>query len=126
MNSLRSRNIVVKIKFVDDFEDIAKLLNRYYQIKYARAANRRFSNVKLESIIGNIKFASPRVGLRKCSQNFLERDKMYISVSWKNSALFDRICREKTSLHEFSSPKERLKYLIGRYTPYFSIQQRLH
>ncbi len=105
-----------KIVYAPNALEISRKLGRYYQIKYARAVNRTFDCGKLKSIIGtDFTFTSPVEGLQRCLNNFLDEPK-FMNVSIYSHAYFDRIASEHTSLRQFKSIKDKLKYIVGRYT----------
>lgn len=112
------KGINLRIKYVEGYEKLAKDLGRYYQIKYARAVNRRFDNGKLESIAGKFDFIPPQTGLRACLSSFLNGNGKFGDVSWRAEAYFDRISRERSSLAKFGSVKRKFAYLVARYTPF--------
>lgn len=111
----------MKIVSVPDSLEIAKKLDRYYQIKYARAISRKFDCSKLKLITDDkVKFISAQEGLSRCLGEFLKNPSFEGIYSWPN-AYFDKASHEHTKLIEFSTWKEKTKYLIGRYTPYFNL-----
>ena len=81
--------------------------------KYDRIYNRRFSNAKLQSIVGEYEFLAPEVGLRQCIDAYLRRP-FRAGFSWATQARFDRITREWTSPKEFDSKREYFSYLKNR------------
>ena len=106
--------------YVEDWSAVSHFLNRYYQMKYARAVNRQFDNSKLESIVGKVNFSNPDEGLSNCLNLFLDSDMKFKNVSWKTEAYYNRIAKNnRIPVFPF---KERLKYLVGRYTPYFDLR----
>lgn len=104
------------ITVIDSWEMIGHYLGNYYQLKYARAINRKFDKSKLSSIVGNIDFVSPHEGLIKCLNIFLESDRQFNSISWKNEAFLNRITGDKGDTSCFSCI-QTVKYLLSRYTP---------
>lgn len=109
------------IYIVDDWKHIGHVMGSYYQLKYARSVDRRFDNSKLQSIIGNISFMSPEQGLKKCLNEFLSGEMLFSEVNWKNEAYFNRITGDKGYTEKFSV-QNRIKYTIGRYTPFFDLR----
>lgn len=106
--------------YVDDWKRLSRDLGRYYQIKYARSISRRFDNTKLENLIGRINFTDSEEGLKACLSQFLEGKREFRKVSWKAEAYYNKITKDRLCVSEFGS-KDRIKYLIGRYTPYFKM-----
>lgn len=109
--------IPFRICYVDDYEKASKVLNRYYQIKYARAVNRVFDNTKLKSLVGETQFLPVADGLRLCLEKFLSENRTAGAISWKSSAYFDKLAHERMKLSEFKSFKAKAAYLLARYTP---------
>ncbi len=106
----------MRVIYMPDALELARKLDRYYQIKYARAVNRTFDCRKLRSIIGyDLRFVSPAEGLRRCLNAFLDSPR-FSAISPHPHAFFDRIAGERTSLKEFDGTKTRLTYQIERYT----------
>ena len=89
--------------------------------KYDRIYNRRFSNTKLLSIVGECEFTAPEVGLRQCIDAFLRRP-FRAGFSWTTQARFDRITREWSSPKEFDSKREYLSYLKNRILSKYILQ----
>lgn len=107
----------VKVCYVDDWQEVSRKCNRYYQAKYARAIPREFSSEKLENLIGKTDFVLPEEGLTRCIQNFVADGSRFGAVNWKTEAVCDRIAGEQSSLKEFAGMKQKLAYLIVRYVP---------
>lgn len=108
----------VKVCYIDNWQDISKKCNRFYQAKYARAINREFSSDKLINLAGRIEFVSPKEGLTGCIQRFLTDGSKFNDRNWRTEAICDRISGERTSLKEFSSLKRKIAYIIVRYFPF--------
>lgn len=109
----------VKVFLMDDAFECAKILKRYYQVKYARGIDREFDNTKMRMIVGNISFTDVESGLRKCLNEFLDRELRWGNTPWRSEAYFDKLTDENSNLDEFPSVKGKVKYLLGRYTPFF-------
>ena len=105
--------------YIEDWKKLGKMLGRYYQLKYARSVNRSFDNAKLESLIGKIPFADPAEGLAECLNAFLDGQQSFGKGVWKTEACYNRITKETNA--SFAG-REKLNYLIGRYTPYFDLR----
>ena len=114
----------VNVVYVDHVEKISYPLGKNYQVKYARAINREFDNTKLFSIIGKMEFASAENGLTDCIRKFSTGPRRFKTISWKNEALSDRICHERTPLKSFQKTKWKALYLMARYSPYFSLMKK--
>lgn len=113
----------IKVVSVPNSLKTAKILGRYYQVKYARSISRRFDCSKLKQLTnGKVIFTSPQEGLGKCFAEFLGNPS-FGAIWAKPNAYYDRIANERTPLCEFSTGKEKAKYLFGRYTPYFEMRR---
>ncbi|NMB18311.1 MAG: NAD-dependent epimerase/dehydratase family protein [Erysipelothrix sp.] len=86
-----------------------------YQIKYDRLFDRKFDNTKVNEFIDTQEFTPAKSGLVKCLNTFLD-DPKFNRISWKNEAIKDRFCNERTPLKEIYGIKEKIKYLIFRYS----------
>ena len=110
-----------RVFMAGDSLEIASLLGRIYQIKYARGINRTFDNRKLTKIVGEVPFIKAEDGLKICLNSFLKNSPKFEPINWKAHAYFDLLTNEKTQLKEFSSNKNKLKYTIARYMPFFHL-----
>lgn len=110
----------MKVKFIDLSEELRKNLFNQYQIKYDRMLDRKFDNSKIIQLTENsISFTSPMNGLEKCFREFLIDPHFRYQPSVKITAWMDTITKEYTSLKNISGSLTRIKYIIGRHTPYF-------
>lgn len=114
----RSTNKTVNVCEVDNVEKIATDLGRYYQFKYARGISRRFSNDKLESVIGSIEWLPIEQGLTECIQQFIENGANINRPDFRKVAYFDRLAHELTPLRRFSSLKAKVGYGLCRFGLY--------
>lgn len=110
----------LRIKYADDLKPIYEVMRNKYQVIYDRLFNRRFDNSKLKSVVGEMTFTEPEVGLERCLREFLHEPR-FRGVSVKPQAWMDKEMGECTALNQFSGITNKMKYLIGRYTPYFKI-----
>ena len=99
------------------------LLGNKYQYKYDRLFNRTFDSNKVNEICNNrINYVGVKEGLSTCLREFINGDRKFRRINWKFEAYADRICKEKTKLKEIDTFKNKMKYLIFRYTPYFRLK----
>lgn len=84
-----------------------------WTFQYDRCYNRRFSNEKLRSIIGDFAFTNPEEGLRHSIREFVKRPYRE-GFSWEQQACLDRITGEWAGYKEFASINEYLSYLKNR------------
>ena len=108
------------IEYIDDWEIIAKGLGKYYQIKYARSINRKFDNSRLEELIGKLEFEPLEKGISYCLKEFLSGDRVFERISARTEAYYNRITGDSFVYGGFSKA-DKIKYLVGRYTPYFEM-----
>ncbi|WP_024867241.1 NAD-dependent epimerase/dehydratase family protein [Butyrivibrio sp. FCS014] len=110
------------IEYIDDWEKLAGRLGKYYQIKYARSISRRFDNSRLEKVIGKLEFESTENGISRCLEGFLRGDRSFGHISARTEAYYNRITGDSFIYGGFSTT-EKIKYLVGRYTPYFEVSR---
>ena len=111
----------IKIEYADDPKPIYETMGNTYQVIYDRLFDRRFDNHKLKDAAGELDFTAPEVGLEQSLREFLQEPK-FRGIHLKAQAWMDRKMKEHTSLSQFRNFEKRIKYMIGRYTPYFKIQ----
>ena len=114
----------MKVYMADDSMKIAKDLGRTYQIKYARRISRTFDCTKLDKIIGKTAFLTAEEGLKKCLEEFLDGPREFKALGVMSQAYFDRLTQEHTGLKDFHGTKEKIKYVIARYTPLLYVKSR--
>ena len=109
-----------KVLIYDDIEDYSKRTRRITQLKYDRLSNRVFDNSKVESVIGlnSEMYREPGGGVEICLKEFLKKP-VWRRISSREEAYCDRLCKERTPLKTFPGIKEKVKYVIFRYMPYF-------
>jgi len=112
----------LKVLLLDSSESYYKRMEHGYSYKYDRLYNRTFDNHKiLKACNGDISFKTPEAGLSKCFRTFLESNLSFKEINFILEAYMDRITHERTSLSEISDMSMKIKYLIARYTPFFSV-----
>jgi nucleoside-diphosphate-sugar epimerase len=87
-----------------------------YQLRYDRMYDRLFKNSWSSSMDDKIVLISPKEGLAQCLSNFLI-DPVFSTINWRSEACKDRLTGERTSLREIDGWKNKIKYLIIRYSP---------
>lgn len=75
----------MKVVYVDKALDLAKELGNYYQVKYARAIDRCFSNESLKTL-EDIEFTPMEKGLISCLNTFLETPQ-FVPIDWRRQAI---------------------------------------
>ncbi len=111
----------IKIKYTDDPKPIYEVMGNKYQVIYDRMFDRRFDNTKILQSVGKFELESPEAGLEQCLREFL-REPRFRNVPVKAQSWMDKVMKERTALNQFSGTTNKIKYLIGRYTPYFKIK----
>ena len=116
----------MKVKLIDSAQQLRKDLFNQYQIKYDRMLDREFDNNKIMRLSDiRLTFVSPKDGLEKCFREFLKNPSFRYRTSTKMTAWMDMTAKEKTPLKNFPDWKKSMKYIIGRYTPYFKIKREM-
>ena len=105
--------IKIKVVYIKRFSELTKSLGNYYQVKYARAVDRAFSNQKLNQLIGPTEFTSIKEGLTQCMNVFLT-DRNFRQIDWRKQAYYDKICHEKTPLQFIPFRKDAITYFCYR------------
>lgn len=111
----------IKINYADDPKSVYEAMGNKYQVIYDRLFDRIFDNSKLKSVVGEIPFTAPEIGPERCLRELLGEPK-FRTVSVKAQAWMDKEMKERTALNQFSGITNKIKYLVGRYTPYFKVQ----
>lgn len=114
---------VMKVKLIHSSERMGLAIGKQYQIKYDRLFDRTFDNGKFRQATGECEFTLPQEGLERCLRAFLERPK-FRDITVKAQAWMDMETLERTPLSCFDGYDNKMKYLIGRYTPYFKLKQK--
>ena len=112
----------ILIFYADNPERIYAAMDNKYQVIYDRLSDRKFDNSKFKSVAGEMPFTAPEVGLERCLREFL-REPTFRNVPVKAQAWMDKEMKEHTALNQFRGTTNKIKYLIGRYTPYFKIKR---
>lgn len=116
-----------KIIYTKNAEELAAILGRKWQLKYNRLYDRRFSCTKADRICNfAMEYISMENGLRKSLRKAMSKKLGFSNVHWVAEAYMDRVTKERTELSEINSNKEKIKYLIARYTPYFKWKYNIH
>lgn len=115
-----------KIYWLDTSINTGKIAGNKYQIKYDRLYNRSFDSSKIDKISENKeKYMSLDKGLKLCIDSFIDENRKFLDISWKMQAYMDKIAGERTSLKEIATLKEKIKYIICRYTPFLKWKYNL-
>lgn len=115
-----------KVKWVETVDEIEKVMGTQFQIRYDRIYNRAFDISKLRRVCENVYFTETEEGLRCCIIEFFNSRQEFKPLIARWEAYVDRITGEKTSLQEFNGVKEKVKYLLFRYTPYLRLKYHIN
>lgn len=86
-----------------------------YQILYDRLFNRQFDSSGITPFIDPESFSKIEIGLKSCLEEFLKNPE-FGNIDWKLEALKDRQTKEYTPLKEIAGLKQKIKYLLFRYS----------
>ena len=125
-NECRKKGINIDIEFVEG-KKYDKLMPEYYGLKYDRYYNRVFDSKKLEEIIGKkVIYREITDGLSKCICSYLDKvDTSKINIEPTYTAIADRITHTHTKLKDFSSLKNKIKYILARYTQFYNLKRNI-
>lgn len=103
--------------------DCENVLGRKWRLKYNRIYNRQFDSSKMARLSGGRMTYTPiGEGLEKCVEEFLKGGWTPGAIAF-SEAYFDKVLHTQARLSEFPGWKQKVKYLIGRYTPYFAYKR---
>lgn len=108
----------IKVKKILNVEETSKKLNRYYQYRYARGVDRIFTNKKIESVIGPIKWTTIEEGLSRCIHEFFLNGANINTPPFPVVAYLDRLTNEHTPLSRFNSFKQKTGFVLSRFGLY--------
>lgn len=96
-----------------------------YQVKNDRYYDRIFNTGKIGTIVNVDDFKTPETQLKDCMSEFLNHPK-FDRINWMLQGFFDGITKDSAPADkEFESSKNKIKYYIGRYTPFFMLKLKL-
>lgn len=98
--------------------------NRYWQIKYDRLYNRTFDSEKIEKATRDYEYTPIREGLKNELTEFINGDRKFRvqDINWISQGFFDKVSHEITTFNEIPGIKNRIKYLLARYTGFYEIR----
>ena len=70
--------------------------------------------------MGEYNFEVPEIGLQRCQREFLRKPQFRGN---RNSAIMDKVARERAKLSEIPGVKGKAKYIAVRYLPIEVIQR---
>ena len=115
-----------RICLLNNSINTGKIFGNEYQIKYDRLYNRSFDSNKIDTISEcTEKYVPLKEGLTQCLEQFIDEKRKFLGISCKLQAYMDIVAGEKTPLSEFTTFKQKIKYIICRYTPFLSWKYKL-
>ena len=109
-----------KVMLQETSQEMGKVCGRGLQRKYDRLYDRVFDNSKISKHYPGMKNAiSMESGLRTSVTEFLNGDRNFREIDWKSEGYMDKVCHEHTPISKIPGSKNKIKYLLGRYTSFF-------
>lgn len=106
-----------KVYWLDTSINTGKIVGNKYQIKYDRLYDRSFDSSKIDNISECKEEYMPlSKGLKICFEKFIDENRRFLDISWKLQAYMDILTKERTPLSEIPTLKQKIKYIICRYT----------
>lgn len=113
--TILEKKIGIKPKYkLQKLNDFLKHHHAKPQIIYDRIYHRKFDNNKIAFYTEVSNFIEVEKGLEKCLEDFL-KNPIFKRIDWLKEAIKDRETRERASLYEIKSIKDKVRYLIYRY-----------
>lgn len=108
----RETGVKPKLYQPESSDGFYRVMENQYQIQYDRLYDRVFDNSKIRNVCGNsLQFMSMRDGLTMCLQKFISAPRWNNAPIAKGEAYLNKQVHEKMPLQEYSSAKEKTKYL---------------
>lgn len=108
-----------KVIMTDNLISASVVTGRKYQLVYDRYYNRIFDSSKIDAVSVAMKGDSWDQGLRECLETFLDGNHSFREMSWNFEGYADKLTGEHTPLKEIPGLKNKVKYIVARYTKYF-------
>ena len=109
-----------KVLMTESLVTAGAVTGRTYQLIYDRYYNRRFDSSKIDAVSTAMSDAVlVDSGLSKCLEEFLDGNQSFREMSWNYEGYADKLTGEHTPLKEIPGMKNKIKYLVARYTKYF-------
>lgn len=122
-SELKRNGIPVNVVWQKSSDTITELFERNWQRKYSRAVNRRFDSSKFDRICGvKMEYTPVEEGIRKCIREFVSAKKSFKNVNPVAEAYMDRVAGEHTKISQINGKKNKIKYMLCRYTPYIKMR----
>lgn len=112
-----------RLRLLPSSEEFQQVFRNKYQVTCDRLYTRIFDSGKVARVGGKQDYTAMRAGLERALTEFIEERHAFRYISYLHEAWLDRQTGEHTPLAEIPTLKEKIKYLLGRYTPF--LQYRL-
>lgn len=112
-----------RLRLLPSSEEFQQVFRNKYQVTCDRLYTRIFDSGKVVRVGGKQDYTAMRAGLERALTEFIEERHAFRYISYLHEAWLDRQTGEHTPLAEIPTLKEKIKYLLGRYTPF--LQYRL-
>ncbi len=109
-----------KIKVVKNLYDI-KMRKPDYKYEYDRKFDRIFDSSKVQNYTGLSGGKNIEEGLKICLENFLEKPS-FLEINYEEEAIKDKKTKERIKLKSINGIKNKVLYIVYRYTPAGSIK----
>ncbi|WP_397445429.1 NAD-dependent epimerase/dehydratase family protein [Polaribacter sp. R77954] len=104
--------------------DKAPIPDRYV-VKYDKLFDRKYDNSKIKKYF-DFEDATPTLSaLQNCMEVFFN-NQVFLPIDWKKEAFLDRLSGDVTPLSEILSRKDKIMYLIFRYTISYKFLYKMH
>ncbi|CUN51861.1 NAD-dependent epimerase/dehydratase family protein [Mitsuokella jalaludinii] len=107
-----------KIMLLPNSRKFCQVFCNEYQVKYDRLFHRVFDSSKILRIGGKRDYVPIAEGLRSCLTHFVEQHRPFRTIDWHAEAWMDRQTGERAALSECKGWKNKVKYILCRYTPF--------
>lgn len=108
-DTLKKCGLNMQVEYIE-----TPLFKEDYIYKYDRLYNRRFDNQKIQKYIDIDTFTDTLIGLEQEIVSFV-RNPVFNKINWDDQSDWDNALKERTSLSEISSKKDKIKYLLHIY-----------
>ena len=124
LSALEEHGIKTDVVWTNKVYKVSSPLDQY-QVKNDRYYDRIFNTKKIEKIVNVSDFKTPETQLKDCLSEFLVNPK-FGNLNWMLQGFFDGITKDAAPVDkEFGSFKSKIKYYIGKYTPFFMLKLRI-
>lgn len=114
-----------KVIMLEDASSYIKMVGNTYKYRYDRLADRIFDSSKVNEVLGeSVSYVPTKEGLEQAIKEFIASGAKFKPVNLKLDVLLNRYSKEASNLRDYPGLKQKVKYLICRFTPYLSYKQK--